>query len=282
VEEVMKTVGLLIAARDTDEVWHSYITAFQRAVNTRPAPNYDPQPPGGAGGDPNLYATGARQLVTDKVDVIVTAGELAAEACNKATNANKPPKPIPVVVASAGDLSKFAGTNVTGFTNGQVNSQILDKRIEIMNNKWNPIAVMVAGNDDVPPVKAAMDYVLGQLGNKGYRVSVKNNNTDLTNLQATLASLQQPDGVNVLYVCSDPFVRTNGTAIVQAAQALGMKTMHEFAEWHDKHKGDLCFGPDFEKLFKKAAGYVDRILADTKLATLPIVEAQIGDCVQTP
>jgi len=278
----MKTVGLLIAARDTDEVWHSYITAFERAVNTKPAPNYDPRPPGGAGGDPNLYATAAGQLVMDKVDVIVTAGELAAEACKKATNANRPPKPIPVVVASAGDLSKFAGSNVTGFTNGQVNTQISDERIKIMNNRWNPIFVMVAGNDDVPPVKTAMDYVLGKLGNnKGYKISLKNK-TDLTNLQATLASQKKPNGMNVLYVCSDPFVRTNGTAIVQAAHALGMKTMHEFGEWHDKHKGDLCFGPDFKKLFQKAAGYVDQILADDKLATLPVVEAQIGDCVQTP
>jgi ABC-type uncharacterized transport system substrate-binding protein len=284
-----KTIGFLVAA-DPDD-WQKYTDAFEDGLRDKgwkilpdtgaKEVSIDYEPKVGALGNPNTYATVANQFVTNAVDVIVTAGELAADACQTATKANKPPKPV-VVVASAGDLSKFRGTNVTGFTNGQVNSQILDKRIEIMTNKWNPIFVIVAGNDDVPPVKEAMDYVFGKLANnKRYKISLKNN-TDVTNLRAALASQKKPDGVNVLYVCSDPFVRTNGDAIIQAARDEGMKTMHEFAEWHDKHKGDLCFGPDFKKLFKRAAGYVDLILADPKLAMPPIVEAQIGDCVQTP
>ena len=89
-----------------------------------------------------------------------------------------------------------------------------------------------------------------------------------------------PGGVNVLYVCSDPFVRTNGDAVVQAAHALGMKTIHEFAEWVIQHRGDLSYGPDFVKLFQRAAGYVDQILNGASPANLPIFEPQIVDCVQ--
>ena len=295
-----KKIGFLVSA--TRKIWKNYIDdAFEdelfkhkgwtNCTGTGPKDvciDYEPQKDAngnaidGAAGDPGLIQQTAALFAdpANNFDVIVTAGEVAVDVCKTATNANKPPKPI-IVVASAGDLSKFAGTNVTGFTNGQVNTDISDERIKRMNNKWNPIFVMVAGNDDVPPVKKAMDYVLGKLGNKGYRVSLKND-TDVTNLQNTLAPHKKPNGVNVLYVCSDPFLRTNGNAIVDAAHAEGMKTMHEFAEWHDKHKGDLCFGPDFQKLFRKAAGYVDLILADPKLATPPIVEAKVEDCVQSP
>ena len=274
-----KTIGLLIAATDTSAVWQSYITAFQSAVSksTTTPVSYDQQPLGGAGGDPQKYAKAAKQLVSDKVDVIVTAGELAAAACKKAT------KTIPIVVASAGDLAAVAAPNLTGFTNGQVDPQILDARIRRMNNKWNPIFVMVAGNDSVPPVKTAMDYVLGKLGkNKGYKISLKND-ADVTNLQSTLASHKKPNGVNVLYVCSDPFLRTNGNAIVDAAHAEGVKTMHEFAEWHTKHGGDLCYGLDFTKLFEKAAGYVVQILGrGVRVTKLPVIAAKPKDCVETP
>ena len=88
--------------------------------------------------------------------------------------------------------------------------------------------------------------------------------------------------MNVLYVCSDPFVRTNGTAIVKAAQNQKMKTMHEFGEWANYHHGDQAYGPDFNKLFQRAAGYVDQILNGASAADLPIFEPQVADCVQTP
>jgi putative tryptophan/tyrosine transport system substrate-binding protein len=276
-------VGLLISGTDTGTagtgagVWDKYITDFKGAICTNNVTYYEhPGSPGhyGAGGDKTQYDNAVTQLVHDNVSVIVTGGTLAATECQNQTTT------IPLVVASAGDLSVLAGNNFTGCTNGQTNTQILDARITRMNNNWSPVAVMVAGNyDAVPPVKAAMDYVLSQLGNKGHKVKLGNNNADVPNLQATLASLKQPNGVNVLYVCSDPFVRTNGTAIVQAAKAAGYKTMHEFKEWVQQHHGDDAYGPDFTKLFQRAAGYVDQILNGALAANLPLFEPQLSDCV---
>jgi ABC-type uncharacterized transport system substrate-binding protein len=216
-----------------------------------------------------------QSCISSQGHVIVTGGTLAATECQKYTTT------IPIVVASAGDLSGLAGSQLTGCTNGQANTQISDARITTMNNNLKPTAVGVAGNYDVPPVKTAMDYILNQLGNKGYPVYLRNNQTDLPNLPATLASLNQKNKVNALYVCSDPFVRTNGNAIVQAAHAQGMRTMHEFAEWVDPKGpgGDLSYGPDFVKLFQRAAGYVDQILNGASPANLPVFEPQVADCV---
>lgn len=276
-----KTIGLLVAATDTNDVWQSYITAFKNAVSTTPV-RYDPQPPGGAGGDPQKYATAAKQLVSDKVDVIVTAGELAATACKKAT------KTIPIVVASAGDLAAVAAPNLTGFTNGQVEPQILDARITRMLKKLQPQkAVAVVGNDTVPPVKTAMDYAVASLQKQKvpvYSVSFTTE-SDFKNEAAIQDKLKPAHGTtaDVLLVCSDPLMRTHGSILVNAAHHMKMKTMHEFAEWHTKHGGDLCYGLDFTKLFQKAAGYVDKILGQgVRVPKLPVIAAQSKDCVQTP
>jgi putative tryptophan/tyrosine transport system substrate-binding protein len=275
------TIGLLIAA--TPDVWNPYITAFKSAVSTIGV-SYDPQPPppGGAGGDAVDYDALAKQLVKDKVDVIVTAGNLAAVACKKAT------KTIPIVIASAGDLTGLAGGNLTGCTNGQANPQILDARITRMLQKLAPKkAVAVAGNDSVAPVQTAMNNALASLRKKKVPVYLASftQASDFQDEATIQARLNPPAGTpiaDVLLVCSDPLMRSYGTIFVKAAHGMHMKTMHEFAEWHNKHRGDRCFGPDFTQLFQRAAGYVDQILNGAFAANLPVFESQVSDCVETP
>jgi hypothetical protein len=137
-----KKIGFLVSA--TRKTWKNYIDdAFEDELFTKrkwnndcagtgandlcieyaPLTDEDGNAIDGAAGNLNLIQQTAAQFADskNKYDVIVTAGEVAVDVCKTATNANKPPKPI-IVVASAGDLSKFAGTNVTGFTNGQVNT----------------------------------------------------------------------------------------------------------------------------------------------------------------
>jgi ABC-type uncharacterized transport system substrate-binding protein len=285
----MSKIGILVSATDTGTtgtgagVWDGYMTALKGQISGNP--QYREEPPitpgkKGAEGHKGKYDIAAQTLAGDhNVSIIVTAGALAAKQCQK-YNPNKP-----LVVASAGDFSALTGNNFTGCKNGQTNTTISDQRIQIMKNKWNPVAVMVAGNDDVTPVNNAMTYVLGKLGNKGHRVSLKDNNSDLPNLQATLYSKQVSGGINVLYVCSDPFVRTNGDAVVQAAHNLGpnWKTMHEFAEWVIQHGGDLSYGPNFNDLFRTAGGFVDRIFNhNTPAGSIPIFNPQVANCVQVP
>ena len=174
-------IGFLISAThgsgDVAGVWDQYITAFQSAICTSNV-QYFEEPPGGgvgphgAGGDKGKYDTAANNLVSvHKVNVIVTGGTLAATECQKYTTT------IPIVVASAGDPSGLAGSQLTGCTNGQANTQISDARITTMNNNLKPTAVEVLGNYDVTPVQEAMDYVLTQLGNKGNPVYLRNNQT---------------------------------------------------------------------------------------------------------
>jgi hypothetical protein len=138
----------------------------------------------------------------------------------------------------------------------------------------------------------AMNYAVASVGksHRVYWVSFARDSglQDEPTIQAKLISpATAPAGTptaDVALVCSDPLMRTYGTNFVQAAKKMGMTTMHEFAEWHHVHKGNLCFGPDFTQLFRKAAGYVDQIIGptNTPVAKLPIVSANLEDCKPTP
>jgi putative tryptophan/tyrosine transport system substrate-binding protein len=279
-EEGMKTIGLLISAKDTDQIWHPYIRAFKQALTTQPV-RYDQQPAGAGGGAGGVdYDAAAQQLADDEVDVIVTAGNLAALACKSAT------KTIPIVVASAGDLTGLAGGNLTGFTNGQDDEDILNERIARMLRILTPqSAVAVVGNYTVAPVKTAMDYALRQDMGVPVYSAFFTQPSDFQDEATIQEKLNPPEGTptaDVLLVCSDPLMRTYGTIFVRAAHDVKMKTMHEFAEWHDSHGGDLCYGPDFTRLFQNAARYVDQILANSKIADLPVIPVTLDDCLQTP
>jgi hypothetical protein len=148
-------------------------------------------------------------------------------------------------------------------------------------------AVAVIGNDSVSPVQTAMNNAVKSLKKQKipvYSASFTNASDfqDEATIQGKLNPPARTPIADVLLVCSDPLMRTYGTIFVKAAHGMHMKTMHEFAEWHNKHNGDLCFGPVFTQLFQRAAGFVDQILNGAFAANLPVFEPQVADCVQTP
>ena len=155
----MPNIGLMISATDANDVWHDYIQTLKGAITT-PGVIYKAKPLHGAAGvDYSAYYAAARQLIQDGVDLIVTAGNLAAQACKDATTQTQI-NPTPIVVASAGDLAELADGNLTGCTNGQQNIDILKARIGKMSQfNPKPTAVGIVGNDTVPPVGWAMHQV---------------------------------------------------------------------------------------------------------------------------
>ena len=280
----------MISATDADDVWRDYIKAFKGAIQT-PGVSYDPQPVhGAAGGDYSAYYAAAHQLIQDGVDIIVTAGNLAAQACKDAatlTATQTQTNPTPIVVASAGDLTELADDNLTGCTNGQQDIDILKARIGKMSHlNPEPTAVGIVGNDTVPPVGWAMHQAFGWIPQilkvPAYLVPFRQPGDlkDPATIRKTLNS-SLPNTVNALFVCSDPLLRTHGGDFVTAAHnAPKMNTMHEFGEWYSKHGGALCFGPDFTDLFETAAGFVDEYFST---GVLPDPYApSVDDCVPTP
>jgi len=281
-----KTMGFLIAAKEMD--WNKYLNAFEKGlkdkgwkINTGGAGvdrvDIDRRPTGGAAGNLTAIEVAAQKFVDDSVDIIVTSGTQATLACMGKTNK------IPIVFAAAGDPKgsglvaslPLPGGNVTGCTNLQTDNQVLTDRIVAMINKLNPNKVGIIGNVDSAPVKKAIDLVWAKLdGTTPVATKVKGyfKPSDFKDRAAITAKLKplHDEGVDVLYVCSDPLLTSRLDVLTDVAKHdfdPKMKTMHEIKE---RQGGDQTFGTDFEALFEKAAEFADRILRGTLPKNIPV------------
>jgi putative ABC transport system substrate-binding protein len=72
-----------------------------------------------------------------------------------------------------------------------------------------------------------------------------------------------------LYVCSSPLLTTNRIRVNNLALGMRVPTMHGFRE-HIVAGGLMSYGPNFPRLFRGAADYVDKILRGAKPSDLPV------------
>ena len=282
------TIGFLVAAKKL--TWSNFISAFESKLTSLgwtlgSNVNIDYQE---ANGDEGQYQSIATSFVTAGVNVIVTAGTEAAVACQIATRGN----PISVVFASAGDplysglvtsLNHPTGTNLTGGSNMQTDPGVTAARVGSMQNSLNPTKVGAIGYP-LRPIDKAIDVAVNALTAAeipvftptylGYLAP-----SDFVSVATIQARLKLLSGVDVLYVCSDPLLRSsrpdgsnNGTNLVKAAHNLGMRTMHEFSEWKTAHGGNKSYGPDFKDLFTNAAVQVDQILKGTPAGNIDVYQ----------
>jgi len=269
------TMGFLIAATERD--WRQYINAFQNELKRKWIVNgaghgpdrvtIDFRPAAGAAGNLTAIEAAAQRFVDDAVNIIVTSGTQATQACMAKTTT------IPIVFAAAGDPKgsglvttlRSPGGNVTGCTNLQTKDEVLTERIRVMIAKLNPRKVGIIGNATSAPVKKAIDLVWAALDgatpiatkSKGYFQPADFKTRDT--IKAKLQHLHG-EGVDVLYVCSDPLLTSHLDDLTDVAkQDFGMKTMHEIKASRG-HGGDQLYGLDFEALFVKAAEHANRIM----------------------
>jgi ABC-type uncharacterized transport system substrate-binding protein len=280
-------IGFLVAA--TTAAWKPYTDAFEQGLSTYgwvkgTDYNIDYEPPGGAAGDVPTLQNTAQQFVTTGVDIIVTAGTEAAQACKTVTATQL--IPTPVVFASVGDpvtckLVKTIGTpggNLTGCSNMQTDPNVVALRIKSLN-KMKPKMVGVIGNDPpanpVCPIDPAIDQARTALGAAAAPKNLGQwSPSDFQSVQAVSTKLGplKALGVDVLLVCSDPVAAANVDNVIDAAHNMKMKTTHEFKEpVIGSHHGDHCYGPNFPQLFSQAAWYVYQILTnDADPSTLAV------------
>lgn len=210
----------------------------------------------------------AQELVTLKVDVIVTAGAPATLAAKKATAT------IPIVMASSQDavadglvasLAKPGG-NVTG--ESVFAAELSGKRLEILKEaipKLSRVGVLYnAANPGNPPqfqkTKAAAQVLGLQVRAMEARIP-----DDLERVFAEAAKW----GAGAVVILSDSATIPNRSQIAAAAAKNRLATM--FANKAYLEGGGLMsYGPDILDAFRHAASYVDKILKGAKPADLPV------------
>jgi putative ABC transport system substrate-binding protein len=216
---------------------------------------------------PHLVA----ELVRFPVDVIVAPGTAAAQAARKATAT------IPIVIVLAGNpvgdglIASFArpGGNVTGTTS--VAADIAGKYLELLREAVPTISrVAVLWNPLTPPHTAHVkqtEAAARTLGLTVQPVSARRPD-EIAGAFAAMARAQ----ADALIVLSDAMFdgsRRERMRIADLVTKGRLPTMYTTREL-TQEGGLMSYGPSQPDLFRRAAGYVDKILKGAKPTDLPV------------
>ena len=221
-----------------------------------------------AEGDNTRYPALAAELVTLKVDVIVTWGTPAALAAKEATGT------IPIVMGSIGTTLgnhvvpnlAHPGGNITGFSS--LNFEIAGKHVELLKDLIPGIGrVAVLSNATNPGVAVGIRYAEVAAKTAGLtldHIQIR----EASDLGTALPGLSRlhPDAVLVM---ADTQLLAPRQRIVEFMNASRLPAIYAYSEFAEAG-GLLSYSTDFDALFREAAVYVDKILRGTNPGDLPV------------
>src|SRR4030095_10501747 len=204
----------------------------------------------------------AREVVEQKVDVIVVGGTAVAVAAKNATST------IPIVVAGAGDLVEaglnksfmYPGGNVTGVA--RLSADFFGDRLKLIK--------------EILP-KAKQITSLSNPNNPGHARSLKDaelgaRSSGLTFQSVTARSAKELDGAignaskggaNALFILSDALFNSHVGQIAQASIKNRLPSIYDRITFVDAG-GLMSYGVNLPDLSRRAAEYVDQILKGKK------------------
>jgi putative ABC transport system substrate-binding protein len=220
-----------------------------------------------SGSDDRLPALIA-DLIRLKVDVIVTSVTLDAVAAKKATST------IPIVMAAVGDpvvtgivpSIRRPGGNITGLS--QRNPELMGKRLELLRQAVPMLSqVAVLWNPEDPINVSSW---------KEIQVAAREQRIQLHSLEvrtpSDFAKAFEDAGrarAGALVIMPSPVFVTNMRRLADLAAIRRLPSIFHLREFVNAG-GLMAYGPDRADLFRRAAGYVDKILKGAKAGDLPI------------
>jgi putative ABC transport system substrate-binding protein len=210
----------------------------------------------------------AAELVRLNVDVIVALGTLGPLAAKRATTT------IPIVMANAGDplgsglVASLArpGGNVTGMS--LMAPDLGGKRLELLKEtlpRLHRVAVLWNSANPYPALVFKETQDAGRtLGIQIHSVEVRGPD-EFDGAFAAVRSLQ-PDA---LIVVEDPLTVSHRKLIADFAAGQRYPALYGLREFA-VDGGLISYGASLADLYRRAAGYVDKILKGAKPADLPV------------
>jgi putative ABC transport system substrate-binding protein len=212
------------------------------------------------------FAELASELVSLKVDVIVTRGTPAALAARAATAT------IPVVMAAAGDPLAIARSpsspaqNMTGF--GASTRGAERTRVEILKEMLpNVLRIAAVTNLSNPSRQAEWREVEAAARS----LSIEPRVLDVrvaADIERSFDLARSWDA-SALVVGSDTLIQTNQTLVIQLAASHRLPAIYTFRDFVDAG-GLVSYGASLSDLYRRAAAYVDKILMGVQAHDLPV------------
>jgi putative ABC transport system substrate-binding protein len=221
-----------------------------------------------AEGKPDRLAAVASDLARVPMDVIVTSGSAASYAAQQATTT------IPIVMIAIGDPVRAGlaaslarpGANITG--NTILGAEMSAKRLQLLKEVipgtsrvaflWNP------NNRSHAAYLEEWRLVGPTLGVKLILVEV--GSTDKFDGAFAAMMRERPDA---FIMTADPFHLSHIGWIIDFVASNQLPAMYVVKE-NVVAGGLMSYGPSLPDLFRRAAGYVHKILHGTKPADLPV------------
>jgi putative tryptophan/tyrosine transport system substrate-binding protein len=210
----------------------------------------------------------AAELVRIKVDAIVTSGDAAIRAAKERTTT------IPIVVAVAGDLlgpryvtsHARPGGNITGLLD--ISPELSTKRLELVKEcfpRVSRVAILLNGANPVMVLNfKETESAARSMGLIPESIEVRNSDDFDGALRAAIRGQ-----AGVLIVLQDSLVIANTQRIIEFAAKHRLPAMYFDSRWIETG-GLMSYGPNYPDLFRRAAGYVDKILKGRKPSDLPV------------
>jgi putative tryptophan/tyrosine transport system substrate-binding protein len=264
-------IGVLLGLADGHPETRSRVKAFQKGLrdlgwvegrNIRVDYRF-------ASSDPNRAREYAAELVRLKPDVIVANSTPVLTALRQATST------IPIVMAVVNDpvgqgfISSAAhpGGNVTGFS--FIEPDLIGKWLTMLKH----VAPKISRANLMFNPATAPYYDVYLRSFEAVRQSTKVDVIALAvrqtvDIQSAIAKLAR-DPSNGLIAASDAFIVDNIQLIAQLTLQQRMPAISPYQQFVAEG-GLISYGPDPADIFRRAAGYVDRILKGAKPADLPL------------
>ncbi len=219
------------------------------------------------GGSESLPAL-ARELVLAKPDAIVATGGPAVRAVMQATST------IPIVMSFSGDpvgtglIDSLArpGGHLTGLS--LMSPDLSAKRLEILKEafpKISRVATFWNPDDAVYHLELQRTETAARaLGVTLQPVEVRARG----DFEGAFAAMAR-NGADALIVFAHGLTIANRQSLVGLANGQRLPAMYGLRE-HTVEGGLMSYGPSRAELYRRAAGYVDKILKGAKPADLPV------------
>jgi putative ABC transport system substrate-binding protein len=219
----------------------------------------------------------AAELARRDLDAILTAGTPAADALKNATQT------IPIIMAIIGDpvaaglVDSLArpGGNATGFS--ILAPDLSGKRLQLLK-EIVPAATSVAVMSNAVNPQSQIELKETRVGAQALDVKLSSVQTSADVSVETAFEQLSEQSPHALIVLTDAVLFSQRDRIVSLAAARRLPAMYFFPEFV-RQGGLMSYAPSDSDLFRRAAGYIDRVLKGAKPGDLPVEQPTKFDLV---
>jgi len=208
----------------------------------------------------------ARELVRMKVDVLVTITSPGVRAAREATST------IPIVAGAVDDAVEqgfvaslaHPGGNVTGVS--RLNTELSAKRLELLKEALPEVTRVAVLREAVGGVSSIQATATAA---RTLRVHLQIFELRDPNELPTVFAAMAKDRIEALTVLPGPLITSQIPGIVELASRTRLPAVFPEARFVEAG-GMMSYGPNLAEMYRRAAGYVDKILKGVKPSNLPV------------